>query len=164
MKGFVEIHDSYELYEFVRQYHLDIDATKIKLPVTVGFDEKTGLPVFSTIPSSRYYITLQVGKEEFSAAANTIEELQHFLLEHTKNFEVGNIVKLYDHTKVEQQYFDFFDSNRIDYRYACRYHFNGYPSENATFLICFIKEEAVLIQDMETEYCYVTRKENLCQK
>ena len=80
MNKFMELHDSYELYEFARQYYLDIekiDMKKMKFPVGVYFDEETGKPTFESVnPEEPTYKIKFINNGDVSLfAANTIEEI-----------------------------------------------------------------------------------------
>lgn len=165
MNKFMELHDSYELYEFARQYYLDvkeINVKKMKFPVGVYFDEETGKPTFESVNSAEeptYKIKFVNNGDVSLFAANTIEEIVKFVLEKgKKKINSGDMVEVIDLEYVQPQNFEFFRDNFIDYEFACKFRYNGFPTINKKHKVIINCNDTLLIQDTETEYCYIIER------
>ena len=164
MNKFMELHDSYELYEFARQYYLDIekiDMKKMKFPVGVYFDEETGKPTFESVnPEEPTYKIKFINNGDVSLfAANTIEEIIEFVLRQgKKKVNSGDMVEVVNLDYVQPRNFDFFRNNFIDYEFACKFKYNGTPTLNKKYKVIINCNEVLLIQDTETEDCYIIER------
>ena len=115
MNRFMEIHDSYELFEFARQYYLDIpeiDVKKMKFPIAVYFDEETGKPTFKSAHNQEnfiYKIKFVNNGETYLFAANSIEEITAFIKEKGKKKpNSGDMVEVVNYEYAQPYNFEFF--------------------------------------------------------
>lgn len=162
MNSFLELHDSYELYEFTRQYYLDIDPAEIKdirFPVSVYFDDFTGKPTFQSAPhnTKKLKIRLENNGDVYFFESNDVEELIKFVREKSvRKLAAGDKVEIVDNKYVDIDNINFFRENFIDYEWACRYDYNNLPNDTKdNFYIVVVCGSYALIHNITTDKCYI---------
>lgn len=167
MDRFLELHDSYELYEFTRQYYLDINSISLKslkFPIAVYFDPETGKPTFksATQKPKTFKIKFENRGDIYYYETDDIEEILSFVKEKAKRRpKPGDTIVVKDKDCIDTQNSDFFKDNLIDYEYACKFDYGNYPDLSVYYKVIVSCGDFLLIQKKPNEKCYIAREEGV---
>lgn len=167
MNRVMELSDSYELYEFVRQYYLEIDSSELKelkFPVAVYFDSKTGKPTFKSADKAekKFKVSFENRGDKYYYESNNIQDILDFIKEKSaRRVKPGDKVIVIDNTLFEKENVEFFRDNFIEYEFSCRYDYGNRPTEAEGFVVIVLCGKKVLIQEEKTGKCYIIEERGL---
>lgn len=157
--AFVVLKNNDELYEFARQYHMEVSSIEnLRFPIEAYFDPQTGKPNFRGAPRPPLRVILYNEGDEYELETNDIAEILDFVRRKgRKKVKVGDFATLEKHLAIFPKLISFFSN--IDY--ACRYAYGEMEAPVSSYKVLEIKNKIALVEDQNTKKCYLTETDNL---